>query len=438
MSTLDQLESIFSAAGKPFLNIATGSSPDPTNIAAYQLGLLKGRDPNADALRNYEARTITLPMAQAEMQGREAYGNSFLNAVGGASGSSPQGPMQGGPSSAAGGASPSGSLLSPQVQGASAGQASPTAPSPQGGLSWQSIATALQQKAPGLSGLAMASAIDKFQPLMSAQSKSQWNMQKAQMQMDMREQQLNIQQQRLQDQNNYQRDMLGIRQELADKARDWKNQPPSSGQGQKDYDQDKVDALAKQYLAIGPQALSGAPRGLKSAVLMSDAVQDANVEDLQNNWLKYKSNQSAATLAGRRAAGTGLAGAEFASLGDSAIKAAQDLGVSGFKPIGNLQTFLATQFNDPKMQAFQAQVYGLQEQLARAQSGGTAPQIQQLKAAQQQLETAQSPRAFAAAVRALQNVIKTEAGAQEQFIGGLGRTQKGGGSSDGWGEVKVQ
>lgn len=78
---------------------------------------------------------------------------------------------------------------------------------PHGQLTWQQIADAIKKEAPDASGQVIAGVIDKYTPLMTQQSKTDWYMMKAM-----------LDQQKISNLEDYRDKSLGLRETLANKA----------------------------------------------------------------------------------------------------------------------------------------------------------------------------------------------------------------------------
>lgn len=297
----------------------------------------------------------------------------------------------------------------PPVQGM---QRPPMPPAPMGGapgggmpqpqqqqITWKSIGQAIKQQNPQATGKQVMAAIDRLQPMMSAQSKTEWEQFKLQMQTQVKEQGL---QQQLQIANQ--------KNSTTERGQDLR-----AGASGSQADPAVIKFLAEEVAAGNQSILTRQPAATRLAVVKYLADQGDSGGDTADKATHYHGQQAQATSTGRQLGQLEVAGEGFKAIAPEAIKASDAVPRSSWKTAGAMQNWLREQSNDPALTKFQNFNLGLAREYARAMGGTVAAQDKAMDA----LGTSKDQAAYRAAVTTLQKEIDLATGGGKKALSGI-------------------
>jgi len=173
-----------------------------------------------------------------------------------------------------------------------------------------------------------------------------------------------------------------------------------------------LDLISTQYLAGDKSAITGYARNANMRAQIANAVAaKANAMGMDGKGLAaeisaYGGNVSAQKAAGTRAAQVGMASSEANQMADIALEASAKVPRGSFVPWNAAMNAVRTGTSSPEMAAFVTATTSLVNAYARAVSPLGAPTDAMRQHAEQMLNTAQSPEAYAAVIAQMKNEMK--------------------------------
>lgn len=198
-----------------------------------------------------------------------------------------------------------------------------------------------------------------------------------------------------------------------------------------------LDLIATQYLAGDKSAITGYARNADMRAQIANAVAaKANAMGMDGNGIAaeisaYGGNVAAQKAAGTRAAQVGMAASEANQMADIALQASKNVPRGNLLPWNALTNAVATGTSDPKMAAFVTATTSLVNAYARAVSPLGAPTDAMRQHAEQMLNTAQSPEAYAAVIAQMKNEMAAALNAPAEISQSLKSSVAGSGQSQG-------
>lgn len=237
----------------------------------------------------------------------------------------------------------------PAPQGQPGGMPQPGGGQGNGAITWKSIGAAIKQQNPQATGGQVMAAIDRLTPMMSAQSKAEWDQFKLSMQSQLKEQ--------------------GLQQQL--QIANQKNETNQRGQNMKygNVSQDDLGSLVSSYQQFGSQALTSQPAAIKRAVMALSEAQGVTPQQIQDRLSKNKGENAEAGAIGNRAGGIAVAQQEAINYAPRVKQLFTQLGKDDLNGINKFTNLIDYQGNDPKILTLQAGLTEFVNQWARASTG---------------------------------------------------------------------
>lgn len=176
---------------------------------------------------------------------------------------------------------------------------------------------------------------------------------------------------------------------------------PASAQG---LTPESLDLIASQYLAGDKSAITGYARNANMRAQIANRIaQMADQQGMDGKAIAaevsaYGGNVAAQRSAGTRAAQVGMAASEANQMADIALTASQKVPRGSFVPWNTAMNAVATGTSSPEMAQFVTATTSLVNAYARAVSPLGAPTDAMRAHAEQMLNTAQGPEAYAAVI----------------------------------------
>ncbi len=176
---------------------------------------------------------------------------------------------------------------------------------------------------------------------------------------------------------------------------------PASAQG---LTPESLDLIASQYLAGDKSAITGYARNANMRAQIANRIaQMADEQGMDGKAIAaevsaYGGNVAAQRSAGTRAAQVGMAASEANQMADIALQASQKVPRGAFVPWNTAMNAVATGTSSPEMAQFVTATTSLVNAYARAVSPLGAPTDAMRAHAEQMLNTAQGPEAYAAVI----------------------------------------
>lgn len=186
-----------------------------------------------------------------------------------------------------------------------------------------------------------------------------------------------------------------------------------------------LDLISSQYLAGDKSAITGYARNANMRAQIANAVAEkANAMGMDGKGLAaeisaYGGNVAAQRAAGTRAAQVGMASSEANQMADIALEASAKVPRSSFVPWNAAVNAVRTNTSSPEMAAFVTATTSLVNAYARAVSPLGAPTDAMRQHAEQMLNTAQSPEAYAAVIAQMKNEMKAALDAPAEISSNL-------------------
>jgi hypothetical protein len=186
-----------------------------------------------------------------------------------------------------------------------------------------------------------------------------------------------------------------------------------------------LDLISSQYLAGDKSAITGYARNATMRAQIANAVAEkANAMGMDGKGLAaeisaYGGNVAAQRAAGTRAAQVGMASSEANQMADIALEASAKVPRSSFVPWNAAVNAVRTNTSSPEMAAFVTATTSLVNAYARAVSPLGAPTDAMRQHAEQMLNTAQSPEAYAAVIAQMKNEMKAALDAPAEISSNL-------------------
>lgn len=203
-----------------------------------------------------------------------------------------------------------------------------------------------------------------------------------------------------------------------------------------------LDLISTQYLAGDKSAITGYARNANMRAQIANAVAEkANAMGMDGKGLAaeisaYGGNVSAQKAAGTRAAQVGMASSEANQMADIALEASAKVPRGSFVPWNAAMNAVRTGTSSPEMAAFVTATTSLVNAYARAVSPLGAPTDAMRQHAEQMLNTAQSPEAYAAVIAQMKNEMKAALDAPAEISSSL-KSSITGAQPDGAGGAKI-
>lgn len=198
---------------------------------------------------------------------------------------------------------------------------------------------------------------------------------------------------------------------------------------------DALDLIASQYLAGDKTVISGYARNANMKALIANKIAEkANAAGMDGPAIAaevsaYGGNVAAQRSAGTRAAQVGMAASEANQMADIALEASKAVPRGNFVPWNAAVNAVSTNTSSPEMAQFVTATTSLVNAYARAVSPLGAPTDAMRQHAEQMLNTAQGPEAYAAVISQMKKEMEAALNAPAEISKRLKESITGGGET---------